>query len=505
MIFIAYYPFARLIQNLYQYIGHYLIIMTTLLQRAKEISDFLAKKNQVLIITHIDADGIAAGSIASITLRRKGIEHDIRFVKKLDENEINRIRNENPQLIWFTDLGSGSLPMLNDLNAVITDHHVPIKSEMKKKDRTNILNWADNFVDDFNYHLNPHLYGMDGAYDLSGAGSTYLVSKMMDKKNADLAALAVVGAIGDLQDTKNLRLVGTNREVMKDGKNANVLHWKKDIRYFGRETRPIFKLLQYANDPLIPNLTGKEDACITFLLELGIPLKEEEKWRMWIDLTLEEKRLISSEIVKLLISKGFGYEIANRLIGEVYILSKEQEGTELRDAKEYATLLNSCGRYDKAEVGYNVCLGDREEWLERALVLLRGHRRTLVDNLQLIKESGITELSHIQYFHGHDKVPENIVGTLAGMLLGGEEVRGDLPMLAFALTSEGDIKVSARATRALVNKGLDLSIVMKKSSEKVGGVGGGHNIAAGATIPKGREEEFLTLADKLVKEQLRNG
>jgi len=478
--------------------------MTPLLHKAKEISDFLVKKDDVLIISHIDADGIAAGSIASMALRRKGIEHDIRFVKKLDDNEIERIRNENPPMVWFTDLGSGSLPMLNGLDVIMTDHHVPVKTEIKKKDRTNILNWANSFMENFNYHLNPHLFGMDGANVLSGAGCSYLVAKTMDKKNFDLAALAIVGAVGDLQDTKTLRLEGTNREVMQDAKNAGFLHWKKDIRYFGRETRPLFKLLQYANDPLIPNLTGKEDACITFLLGLGIPLKDEENWRRWIDLTTEEKRLISSEIVKLLISKGFGHEIANRLIGEIYILSKEEEGTELRDAKEYATLLNSCGRYDKAEVGYNVCLGDREEWLERARILLRGHRRTLVDNLQLIKESGITELNHIQYFHGHDKVPENIVGTLAGMLLGGEEVRSDLPMLAFALTSEGDIKVSARATRALINKGLDLSKVMIKSSEKVGGVGGGHNIAAGATIPKGSEKEFLAFAEKMVKEQLRN-
>jgi RecJ-like exonuclease len=279
--------------------------------------------------------------------------------------------------------------------------------------------------------------------------------------------------------------------------------WKKDIRYFGRETRPVFKLLQYGNDPLIPNLTGKEDACINFLLELGIPLKDEEQWRRWIDLSSEEKRSISSEIVKMLLSKGFGHEIAKRLIGEIYILTNEEEGTELRDAKEYATLLNSCGRYDKARVGYQVCLGDRGESFERALVLLRGHRRTLVDMLQLIKDEGITELDHIQYFHGRDRVPENITGTLAGMLLGGEEVRGDLPMLGFAVTAEGDIKVSARATRVLVSKGLDLSVVMKKCSEKVGGVGGGHNIAAGATIPKGSEEQFLALADKLVKKQLK--
>ncbi|UCG68397.1 MAG: DHH family phosphoesterase [Thermoplasmata archaeon] len=478
--------------------------MNQLTQRAKDIGDFLKKQDNILVVTHIDADGIAAGSIASKALSRIDIEHDVRFVKKLDDIEINRIKDDNRQLVWFTDLGSGSLPMLNGLNVAITDHHVPTKTEIKREDRTNILSYVNNPVSEQRFHLNPHHLGLDGAYDLSGAGAAYLVAKMMEKRNMDLASLAIVGAVGDLQDSKNLRLVGTNRDVLADAKDAGVITWKKDIRYFGRETRPIFKLLQYANDPIIPGLTGKEDACITFLLELGIPLKKEENWRRWIHLTLEEKRLISSEIVKLLLSKGFGHKIAKRLIGEIYILSKEEEGTELRDAKEFATLLNSCGRYDKAEVGYNVCLGDREEWLERARVLLRGHRRTLVETLQLIKENGITEMNHLQYFHGHDKVPENIIGTLAGMLLGGEEVRNDLPMLAFALTSEGDIKVSARATRSLVNRGLDLSVVMNKSSKKVGGVGGGHNIAAGATIPKGKEEEFLACAEKLVKKQLSN-
>ncbi|UCE35900.1 MAG: DHH family phosphoesterase [Thermoplasmata archaeon] len=480
--------------------------MAQLLSKAKEIADYIDKKDDVLIITHIDADGIAAGSIASLALKRKGIEHEIRFVKKLDESEVERVKNDNPDLVWFTDLGSGSLPILDGLDAVITDHHVPAKTELTREDRIDILKFASAIQNgsnlNNNLHLNPHLIGLDGANDLSGAGSTYLVAKMMDKKNTDLSALAIVGAVGDLQDAKHLKLVGTNRDVLQDGKDAGVLLWKKDIRYFGRETRPVFKLLQYANDPIIPYLTGKEDACINFLLELGISLKIEEEWRRWIDLTLEEKREISSEIVKLLLSKGFGHEIAKRLIGEVYILNQEEEGTELRDAKEYATLLNSCGRYEKAEVGYNVCLGDREEWLDRALVLLRGHRRTLVDMLLLIKESGITEMGHIQYFHGHDKIPENIVGTLAGMLLGGQEVRGDLPIFGFALTSEGDIKVSARGTRILVNKGLDLSVVMKESSEKLGGVGGGHNIASGATIPKGSEEEFLKMANKLVKKQI---
>lgn len=476
--------------------------MSSIADKAREIAEHLKKHNQVQIVSHIDADGIAAGTIASQALKRLGTEHDVRFVKKLDEKEISILKDANHELVWFTDLGSGALSLLDGLNAVISDHHVPARTEMSRKDRMNILSYTDIPSNDFNFHLNPHLFGRDGANDLSGAGAAYLVAREIGKNNEDLASLAVVGAVGDLQDTKSLKLEGTNRTVLADGKKAHVLEWKKDVRYFGRETRPLFKFLQYANDPMIPNISGKEEACIGFLTELGIPMKDEENWRRWIDLSQAEKSVIASEIVKMLISKGFGHEMAKRLIGEVYILIKEEMGTELRDAKEFATLLNSCGRYDKAEIGYRVCLGDRDEWLDRALVLLRGHRRTLVDMLQLIEETGITELDHVQYFHGHEKIPENITGTLAGMLLGGEAARIDLPMLGFALTSEGDIKVSARTTRTLVKKGLNLSVVMKQSAEKVGGVGGGHNIAAGATIPKGREEEFLQIVEKLVKRQL---
>ena len=68
--------------------------------------------------------------------------------------------------------------------------------------------------------------------------------------------------------------------------------------------------------------------------------------------------------------------------------------------------------------------------------------------------------------------------------------------------SDDGVKVSARADRSLVRKGLDLSSVMKIASEMVGGYGGGHNIAAGATIPKGKEEVFLDAVDDMVMAQL---
>jgi RecJ-like exonuclease len=43
---------------------------------------------------------------------------------------------------------------------------------------------------------------------------------------------------------------------------------------------------------------------------------------------------------------------------------------------------------------------------------------------------------------------------------------------------------------------------MTEASRAVGGDGGGHDVAAGATIPAGAQAEFVEEADALVGEQL---
>jgi RecJ-like exonuclease len=88
------------------------------------------------------------------------------------------------------------------------------------------------------------------------------------------------------------------------------------------------------------------------------------------------------------------------------------------------------------------------------------------------------------------------------MLLNSDEISNDLPLIGFAEAENGDIKVSARGTEELVEKGLDLSSALHKAAKTLNGIGGGHNIAAGATITKGKEEEFLDLVEKEIKTQL---
>jgi len=491
-------------------------IEAVMIKTAQRIAARLRESASVHIVTHIDADGITAGSIASAALTRAGVEHDIEFLKQLDEEKLQELkgaqRRGDTGIVWFTDFGSGLIHRMNDLEAVITDHHVPAQVLPPREKRGDITAFlgpetaapgnSENVL-----HLNPHLFGKNGADDISGAGVTYMVARAMDDRNMKLAALAVVGAVGDLQDAAHGKLGGTNRHIVEDATRAAVLDAVTDIRSFGRETRPVHKLLQYTNDPIIPGITGDPDACMEFLVGCEVKLREgsnsgAQRWRHWVDLSHAERKRVISGLVKHCLSRGVGAEATRRLIGEVYVLSGEPRHEPLRDAKEFATMLNACGRYGKGEIGYRVCLGDREDWYDKAILMLRNHRQVLVDMIQHVEENGVTKLDNIQYFDGGDYIPENVVWIVAGMILGAGELDTGLPLLGFANAGEGTVKVSGRTVRRLVRKGVNLSRALHEGSIAFGGAGGGHNIAAGAHIPAENKEEFLALMDEIVGRQL---
>ncbi len=405
-------------------------------------------------------------------------------------------------MIWFTDLGSGSLSKIEGTKAVVTDHHVPeslgragpADGQMRLTDFSTV------------FHVNPQSHGVSGASDLSGAGVTFLTALALDRRNSDLAHLAVLGAVGDLQDQKTRRLEGVNRTILELARSTGSVEAVEDIRYFGRETRPVHKMLEFSSDPFLPRITGNEEGAIGFLLELGLELKDGDSWRTWSELTPRERTTIIDAIKDYLQSCRRRPETIDRLVGEVYVFSREPKGMPVRDAKEFATLLNACGRHGKAEVGFRICSGDRGGALSEGMVLLRDHRSALSKALTWAKGSGVIRLRNIQFFDAGDEIEDTIVGTVAGMLLGSEGADRTAPMVAFAESTEyadtPKMKASARGTQDLVARGMDLSVAMRTAAEKVGGIGGGHNIAAGATIPAERRDEFLGVLDGIVESQL---
>ena len=462
--------------------------------QARVLAERLDAARHVKVVSHIDADGLTSAAVAVRALQRAGKSYDVEFLKSLKPHDVSRLKDDNPDTLWFTDLGAGAASLFGDVEPVITDHHVPTGGGK--------------------YHLNCHFAGEDGARYLSGSTTTYLVARAMDRANRDMAGVAVVGSVGDLQDTDLGRLGGMNAAVVEDARAAGVLAPLIDTRYFGRETRGLAKMLQFADDPCVPGVSGRHNETCQFLGSVGIPLHENEEERRWGHLTTEERRRVMSAVAKSLLTKGYGAKSVRRLVGEVYVLRGERAGEPVRDAKEFATLLNSTARYGEADVGLAIALGDRVEMYARGLELLKGHRANLVAGIQSVKERGLTERPHLQWFDAGSTIRETIVGIVAGMMYNADGVRKDLPIFAFA-DCEGDasqlpggelkgpvVKVSGRASRGLVSAGVNLADVMRIAAAKVGGAGGGHAPAAGATIPRARIEPFLEAADAAIEAQL---
>jgi single-stranded-DNA-specific exonuclease len=469
---------------------------------AERAAEIIADASRVAVASHVDADGISAAAIASTALARASKRSEARFFKKLDDAALKELMALGADLIWFTDLGSGSAKKIEGIRAVVSDHHA--LDEAPKPEGHD----GQKLLTDFStvMQVNPQMHGISGANELSGAGSTYLTALALDRRNEDLAYLGVLGAVGDLQDQKTRRLEGLNRALLETAERLGSVEEIEDIRFFGRETRPIHKLLEFSSDPFVPRVSGSEEGAISFLLELGIELKDGDSWRTWTDLTGDEKEKIITELSDYLLEMKRKPEAVARLMGKAYVLKKERKGTPVRDAKEFATLLNACGRHGKADIGLKICMGDRGDALAEGEALLKDHRSAISKALAWAKGNGIIRMRNIQFFDAGDEIEDTIVGTVAGMLLGGEGADRSVPMVAFAesteYSDEPNLKASARGTQDLVSKGMDLSVAIRSAAEKVGGVGGGHNIAAGATIPMSRKDDFLDALDRIVGAQL---
>jgi len=501
---------------------------------AAACADRLRAADSVLLASHIDADGLTSAAVAATALERAGIPFETLFSKQLDDEEIAEIAATDHETVLFTDFGSGQLDIITDHEEagdfipVIADHHQP----------------ADATTD---YHLNPLLVGLDGASELSGAGAAYVLARALAQTdtqsttqpatepasatdggtvtasqpgdsaaddpatddsatdpradNRDLAALAVVGAVGDMQAGVD-GLTGANEAIVAEGIEAGVVESATDITLYGKQTRPLPKLLEYASEARIPGISNDAAGAIEFLSALDIDLETDDGWRCWVDLTDDERQTLLSALIQYAVDHGVPADRIDDLVGTTYQLSREESGTVLRDVSEFSTLLNATARYERADVGLAVCLGDRDAAFDRAKTLLRNHRKNLSEGVNWVVDEGVTTEDNVQWFDAGEEIRETIVGIIAGMAVGESGIRRDKPIIGFAAKSETEIKVSARGSHTLTADGLDLSVVMREAARAVDGDGGGHDVAAGATIPTGTQEAFIDAADEIVGEQL---
>ncbi|MEM3012029.1 MAG: DHH family phosphoesterase [Candidatus Hadarchaeales archaeon] len=457
------------------------------IKRAAEILKGYRGRDPVEIVSHMDVDGICAAALLSKALAREGIEHRVKFVRMLYREVVEEL--DPAPLTLFTDLGSSQLLNLREKyrhsQVIVCDHHPPETGE----------GWEGLL------HLNAHLMGMDGTREISGAGMAFLLARELNPSNSDLSALAVVGAVGDVQNVWG-RLVGKNREILEEAVGAGKVVREMDLQLYGRHSRTLLQALEGLSDPPIPGITHSSEGCLELVRSLGIPVKGENGWRKPADLTPEEKQKLAGALISLALSTvptEFSRFVPGLIVGEVYTL--KGESPELRDAGEFATCLNSTARHEQPVIGLEVAKGDRGPYRSAMLNLLRYHRSSLARGMELIETGGVKlgERGYLQYFDATGVVKETFTGTLAGLSLSSGRVDPFKPVVGM-VRNGGKVKVSARCSRLLFLKGLDLSSCLRRAAGSVGGEGGGHPVAGGAQVPEERVEEFLRVLEERMLE-----
>jgi RecJ-like exonuclease len=458
--------------------------MSKIREAAEEITDAASHNSHFLVGYHFDADGLAAASIIAKALHNIGATMHLKVVKQIDLETLENFQRATSDAVVLVDIGSGYLDLINRLakskKIFVLDHH------------------QLSGVGDTITHVNPHQFGIDGGKELSGAGVAYLIAKAVSEENIALSPLAIVGSVGDMQDRNDKReLRGLNSMILRDAIEAGLIKVDTDIIIYGRETRPIHKALSHTVNPFLPGLSGEEDNCLALLASASIPVKTGDRWRTLMDLTRDEKQRMLSAIIEYLTSKGFEGATAINLIGNVYTLLKEERWTPTRDAREYATLLNACGRMGRPSLAIALGLGERGVTLEEASRVLSEHRKTLADYISFINSNRkvVESFKSMVVIHGEDFINENMTGAVSSMLSSSETFPNWRVIVVSAKTRSGDIKISARASEELVRIGVNLGSILQNLARKHGGFGGGHDVAAGAQIPNSEWKDFIEELD----------
>jgi len=448
-----------------------------MIKEAKRGKDWIDQtKDQIRVVSHYDADGITSAAIITKTLLREGKDFHLSLVKQLSDNVLKELAEGEHLLVIILDMGSGQLEKIKEfLNSkvIICDHHQP-----KGEPNEHIV------------HINSVVAGIPD--NISGSGVTYILSRTINPKNIDLSSLAIIGAIGDSQIDAvgpDWGVNGLNKEILKDAESEKKIKVSKGLRLWGRFTRPLHKAIEYSVDPYIPGISGSESSAVQFLQELGIPVKREDgEWRTISDLNLEEQKKLATGIIKERIRGD--HENPEYIFGDVYeLLDKENE---FRDANEFATMLNACGKMDQANLGVSLCLNGKEAF-EKIREILEKYRKEVGKAMSWIhsnidKPEVVIRKNGIYVLTG-SKVSEHLISNVIS-IVNHSGILPEKPLFGFADSEEG-VKISARASDSLVEKGMKLNELMGEISEKLGGQGGGHLGAAAAVIPKEKQEDFI--------------
>ena len=441
---------------------------------ADTIHDAIKAGKTFSITTHSDCDGLVSGAILASALERADAKFTIRTIPEFETDSVKSLGRD---VNLITDLGSAHASEIESKIGgewFVLDHHNAPDLEMENQKVIN--SWK---------------FGIDGGSEACSGTMAYLASMALDSENLDLSKIALVAAIGDRQDKgEGKTMLGENAKVLKTAVDAGFVESFQDLLLVGRETRPLADAMAFTARPFIEGVTWNHKACLEILKLCNIPLKNGSRWRVPAELSQEEK----DSILKSLVEHAHGDNasaVIQEMIGSAYILTIEDHGSCTRDAREFSTMLNSCGRIGMSGVGIAVCMGERDKMLAEADKMLSQYRSMIKEYMNVLSGERwrVSNSGKCIMVDGGGLVPEHMSGTVSSVIAGAPKNAGKIVILR--TNSGGDsVKFSSRKSSKFDGK-ISLSNIMQKGAEKFDGIGGGHDGAASARITRDKLDGFL--------------
>ncbi len=430
-------------------------------EKFERAADILRSHDKFRVITHYDADGISAGAVLSRALIKAQKGFHVSFVHSFPD-EIQ----EGLPLI-FSDVGNSELGNIAEVDepVIVIDHH-KVDEDVEEGREDHVF-------------INPHDHGIDGAQEISGGSLAFILALTFDEKNWTKVIFGMAGAAADKQNIGGFK--GLNKKIVEGAEEKGALKKHIDLYIDGNGVKDA---LMNACDPYFPGISGREREIDHIVGKLNIdheaPVDEISKGK---------KRKLNSLLALSLIERDIPSHVIGNIRGPRYTSSSFDLDMDI-----LYKLLNSCSRSNNPGLGLSLCLGE-EDSLERAKEIRKGYRKEMITKLHQLEDEGIEEKENIQYFFEEKKERK---GELAGL---GMLYIFDQSKPAFGITridEDERADISARATKQLVEKGLDLGRSCNKIAGRLDGRGGGHDIAAGAMVPLENLEKFLDKMDEEV-------
>lgn len=409
-----------------------------LYERINKARKILDEGDEFRILTHYDVDGICSAGIIAHYLQKKNKRFHISFFRNVETDVILDILKSEEYAI-ITDMGASFVAQLSG-KKIVLDHHKP------QGDNTEIA------------YVNPHLFGLDGSHDACASTLAYLVTE--DKS---MAKFFLAGVFGDKQHLGGF--TGLNKELFEK-LGVKII---QDLALYGN----IINAIIYSTDPFFPGLSGKRESVERMIKDIGISPTKEIK-----DLNEGEKTKLTS-MLSLNLIKHSKVPIAPKLVIDLDIYMDES-------VRYLAELIDSAARTDNQSIALSYILGSKEA-KDKMELLRRDYKSEVIEGVYDMLDN-LFEMDHLQYFFVKNSYLTGSISTIASLYLLNPN------KATLAIYVDDMVHISARGSRELVRK-VHLGDIMRKIASKFGGQGGGHNIAAGATIPKGEEEKFLKEVD----------